>query len=244
MVKLEAQGLVDFDIMHDSWKPFFNDEIMDKLNEIESKIGDDYNPKPGQVLRFSAVNLHKLKVIILGQDPYPQKGVATGRSFEVGGLNSWLDTFRQTSLRNILRSLYKCRTGKLETLSEIREEISAGGFAILPPCKIFDYWEEQGVLMLNTFLTCKTGKPGSHKKLWAPVTDRLIKYISDNNNSAVWFLWGSQARAYAGIIGDRKLYMSNHPMIANPKNPEDFLNNLCFEETSKALGIDWIGNHQ
>lgn len=236
------QGFVDFDRIHDSWRPFFRDDILERLHIIESKIGGDYNPKPHQVLRFASGNLQKVKAVILGQDPYPQRGVSTGRAFEVGGLNSWQEPFKQSSLRNILRSLYKSRTGKTKTINEIRAEIADGTFAILPPSEIFSHWENQGVLMLNTYLTCAVGKSGSHKALWLPVTDALLRYIAEQNPRAVWFLWGNHAKAYAGIIGGRKLYQSNHPMMADPKNPADFLNNPCFAETATGLGIDWIGD--
>ena len=96
------------DYVHSSWKPFLTEEILDKLDEIGRKIGTDYNPDgEGVILRFLTTDLHKAKVIWLGQDVYPMKGVATGRSFEVGGLTDWTRPFRQVSLKNILRLLHK-----------------------------------------------------------------------------------------------------------------------------------------
>ncbi len=85
------------DKLHDSWLPFFTDDIINRINHIESVIGDDFNPAPNQVLRFATTDFSKIKVIVLGQDPYPQKGVPTGRSFEVSNLLSWCDKFKQTS---------------------------------------------------------------------------------------------------------------------------------------------------
>lgn len=228
--------------VHNSWDNFFNESRIDQLNEIESLIGDDFNPDADKVLRFARTDLNNLKVIILGQDPYPQKGVPSGRSFEVQGLNSWTDKFKQSSLRNILRNLYKSYNGELKTVTEIRDLIKKGEFKILPPNKIFDYWENQGVLMLNTYLTCKAGEPGSHRKYWDKFSKDLLKYIVQTNSNITWFLWGSEAKANMNILKTQKLYTSNHPMMSKPENPEDFINCKCFEQTAKDLEIDWLGS--
>ena len=92
---------------HPSWSGLLTEEIVDKLKDIESKIGDNINPEPENVLRFLNNDLSNIKVVILGQDPYPEKGRATGRSFEVGDLHSWNDKFRQVSLKNIIRLIHK-----------------------------------------------------------------------------------------------------------------------------------------
>lgn len=232
------------DKIHSSWEAFFNEDIVNELNKIEELIGDDYNPDADKVLRFANVDLNKVKVIILGQDPYPQKGVPSGRSFEVQGLNSWLDKFKQSSLRNILRNIYKSYTGELLSITEIRGKIKDGEFKILPPNEIYDYWESQGVLMLNTYLTCKAGEPGSHRKYWDRFSKQLLKYIVDNNSNIVWFLWGSEAKSNINILKNQQMYTSNHPMMSNPKNSDDFINCKCFEDTIKTLGIDWIGENK
>lgn len=230
------------EFIHSSWSDFFNQNIVEELNKIEELIGDDYNPDSDKVIRFAHTDLNKIKVIILGQDPYPQKGVPSGRSFEVQNLNSWSEKFKQTSLRNILRNIYKSYTGELKNLTDIRTEIEEGKFKILPPNEIFDYWENQGVLMLNTYLTCKVGEPGSHRKYWDKFSKELLKYIVNTNGNITWFLWGSEAKANINILKDQKMYTSNHPMMSNPSNETDFVNCKCFEESITKLNIDWIGN--
>lgn len=229
------------EFIHSSWSNFFNQNIIEELNKIEGLIGDDYNPTPDKVIRFAHTNLDKVKVIILGQDPYPQKGIPSGRSFEVQNLNSWAEKFKQTSLRNILRNIYKSYTGELKNLIDIRTEIEKGKFKILPPNEIFDYWESQGVLMLNTYLTCKIGEPGSHRKYWDKFSKELLKYIVDTNGNITWFLWGNEAKANIDILKDQKMYTSNHPMMSNPSNQSDFINCKCFEDSITTLNIDWIG---
>ena len=91
---------------HPSWEPFFK-SYKKELEKIDALIdGDDYNPLPENVLRFCHIPVQDIKVVILGQDTYPQKGVATGRSFEVGGLTDWTVWYRQVSLKHIIQNIY------------------------------------------------------------------------------------------------------------------------------------------
>lgn len=237
MVFLSSLFLNNLNI-HSSWNKFiFQSHILDMLKSIEGKIvNSDYNPKSEQVLRFLQVNLQSLKVIILGQDPYPQKGVAVGRAFQVGGLQSWQDKFSQTSLRNILRNIYLTYTNELKTMNEIRKEISSKQFEIKEPNELFDSWELQGVLLLNTTFTCETGKPGSHAKLWSNFTNELLKFINDEMSECIWFLWGNFAKSYESLVGKNK-YICNHPMMAGKNNENDFLKCKCFIETKDI--INW-----
>ena len=92
-----------------SWQPFLSNELVSELNRIEKVITrENYTPVKENVLRFLEIPLSEVKIIILGQDPYPQEGTATGRAFEVNNLNSWTSKFRNSSLKNILRSLCLC----------------------------------------------------------------------------------------------------------------------------------------
>ena len=119
--------LKSLDSVHKEWETFLNSETLSILIEIEKKIinpGIDYTPNPKNVLRFLNVSLSETKIIILGQDPYPQKGVATGRAFEVGTLNSWDQKFNNISLKNIVRSIYYAYTGSYKKYSEILPEMN------------------------------------------------------------------------------------------------------------------------
>ena len=73
----------------DSWKGFLTKEVIDELAKIENYVGNDYTPESSKVLRFMGLDLNKMKVVILGQDPYKPLGVATGRSFESANLYNW-----------------------------------------------------------------------------------------------------------------------------------------------------------
>ena len=208
------------------------------LEQIEESIDGPFTPGPDRALRFFCLDLVKIKIVVLGQDPYPQPGAATGRAFEVGGLTDWSRSFRQSSLKNIVRNIHASYTGRgPATFAEIRGELDAGVFLLPPPDKIFDHWQRQGVLCLNTAFTCAAGSPGSHAALWKPFSDRLIRYIADKNKSAVWFLWGVAARAYEGFLGGAAVYKCNHPMLPG-SGANGFLNCACFKETKDI--VDWI----
>lgn len=229
---------------HPSWSNFLTDEIRSELKNIDEKIGRNINPQYENVLRFMRCNLADVKVVILGQDPYPEKGRATGRAFEVGDLHSWSQKFRQVSLKNIIRLIHKNYSSiddysQIRKFSDIQEEIQMGKFRMLPPDEIFKSWEKQGVLLLNTYFTVEAGITGSHIAIWEPFSIELLKYISEENKNISWFLWGKQAEEKSRHITSGRFYISRHPMMCSEKYDDDFLKNNCFKDTMNQ--IDWTG---
>ncbi len=223
--------------IHRSWKPFLTDERLVELKSIRNKIGNNFTPTAHNVLRFLSTNLNSIKVCILGLDPYPEKGRATGRAFEVGGLKSWQEPFRQASLRNIVRLLYKNYMGITEykdipAFSEIRKEILAGKFPIAPPDELFDKWESRGVLLLNVYLTTEIGvnTANSHRDIWEGFSADLIRFITKENKKISWFLWGSEAQKYSCLIPDGCAYMCRHPSRVSESYDDDFLKSDCFKK--------------
>ncbi|HQK52977.1 MAG TPA: uracil-DNA glycosylase [Sedimentibacter sp.] len=230
---------------HPSWNNFLTDSIILELETIERKIGNNINPAPENVLRFMICNLYDIKVVILGQDPYPETGRATGRAFEVGDLTSWNQKFRQVSLKNIIRLIYKNYNGiseysDIKKFSEIQKEIKEGKFSILPPHKIFKSWEKQGVLLLNTYLSVEAGITGSHISIWQKFSEELLKFISEENRNISWFLWGRMAEEKKQFIKYGKYYISRHPMMCSELYEDDFLRSDCFKDTMDI--INWKGN--
>jgi len=228
--------------LHPSWNIFLTDDIILELETIERKIGNNINPAPENVLRFMICNLYDIKVVILGQDPYPETGRATGRAFEVGDLTSWNQKFRQVSLKNIIRLIYKNYNGiseysDIKKFSEIQKEIKEGKFSILPPHKIFKSWEKQGVLLLNTYLSVEAGITGSHISIWQKFSEELLKFISDENRNISWFLWGRMAEEKKQFIKYGKYYISRHPMMCSELYEDDFLRSDCFKDTMDI--INW-----
>ncbi|MDP4185306.1 MAG: uracil-DNA glycosylase [Bacteroidota bacterium] len=229
--------------VHPSWNRFLTSERMDLLASFEGAPGiENYTPGIERILHFLTLPLNKAQVIILGQDPYPQLGVATGRAFEVGTLYDWNQKFSNISLKNIIRLLYKTYTGETRKYKEVMAEVPLF-FNILPPNLLFKHWEAQGVLLLNTSFTCEPGAPGSHKSFWAPFTQQLLEYINEERPELYWFLWGNHAEEVTRDIKLRNAFRTFHPMMCyNREDRElDFLYGKInpFNEL-KGL-IDWTG---
>ncbi|MEB2584709.1 uracil-DNA glycosylase [Bacillus cereus] len=232
--------------VHPSWDKFITTEnLVNEVKVIERKIGSNFNPiDSDKILRFLSIDINKVKVAWLGQDVYPAKGVATGRAFEVGGLNSWLDSFRQASLQNIVRLIHKNHFGiedykDIKAFRAVRKEIEKGIFTIQPPNKLFDSLEEQGVLFINTSFTCEIGKAKTHKVIWKEFSKGVLKYISERNPDLIWFLWGKEAISTKKYIQKGIFFESRHPRVCSEKYPNDFLKFNGFEETRSI--INWLG---
>ncbi len=233
--------------VHPSWSSFFSNQTINELNAIEENIlkkSSEYTPGQSRVFHFMTNDLNSAKVVIIGQDPYPQKGVATGRAFEVATLKGWDQTFRNVSLKNIVRAVYKAYAGEYLTYNQIKQKLNGdlfgNGFSLLPPDKLFKSWEQQGVLLLNTSFTCEVGQPGSHSKLWNDFTKMLLSYINESNSDLIWFLWGNHAKSITSHLKLNNVFVSNHPMICKPGD-DDFLFGRInmFAETKEM--IEWRG---
>ncbi len=227
--------------IHESYYEFFSYDMIigiEKLiREIEEK--GSYLPEKEKIFKVFRSNLIEAKIVLLGMDPYPQSGVATGLAFEVES-SSWADKGVNTSLKNIAKLIYKTYTGQVPNLELLRNEIESGKFKILPPNKIFKSWVDQGVILLNTALTVREGEPGSHSILWKDFTKRLLLFIQKENSELVFLLWGRKAQYYKKYIENSKIISHNHPAICgNLKNPKDFMNGKSFEETMGI--INWKG---
>lgn len=212
------------------------------LNGLPKTVGNyAYFPEPKNVMRFLSQDLDSIKYVILGMDPYPswyldQNGnvtpVATGKSFEVGNLTSWQQKFSQSSLQNLVKTVYYNNTGEKKNFDEIREEISRGTFSITSPPDWFTNLEESGVMFLNATLTVDPGKPGSHTKLWGPAMDDIISYIDDKAD-VKWLLFGKKAQERIEyVLGNASnLYECCHPRLAR------FVTENIF---SQAKDIEWV----
>lgn len=239
--------------IHPSWDDFLTPEILEELDNIENKIGDNFVPTKENVLRFMKNDLMKVKCVWQGQDPYytmyvdkdtkKELPVANGRSFQPDLLNSWQDSFTQKSLQNIIRLIHKNYNNienykDIKSFNQIRKEISNGDFKILEPHEWFNSLEEQGVLFLNTYFTT-IGKGNVHRKIWINFSKKLLKYISTKNPGIRWFLWGAQAIDLENYLLSGEIYKSNHPTFCSEKYENDFLKNDCFKDTMNE--INWLG---
>ncbi|MGM0508078.1 MAG: uracil-DNA glycosylase [Fusobacteriota bacterium] len=229
--------------IHETYKPFFEKHHEELKYHIKKIKKERFAPKEENIFRALEYNIDNIKVLILGKDPYFQPGAATGICFEVDGLNSWLKPFKQRSLQNMVRVIYNSYRGDILTFNEIRDQIRNENFNIVPPNKLFTSWHNQGVLLLNSFLTVKieNGKntSGSHKKYWGNFTENLLEYISKRNKNIDFFLWGNHAKSFLKCIDSKKIHISYHPAMAFGKKEEDFLFFKGFEKTKNK--INWLG---
>jgi uracil-DNA glycosylase len=129
-------------------------------------------PEPHMWLRaLQQVDVDKVRVVILGQDPYHGVGQANGLAFSVP-----TGVAKPPSLTNILKECYGAKQGKAHS-----GDLSS--------------WTDQGVLLLNTILSVRQGQAGSHQKLgWTPFTDALLRHLNDQEHSIVFLFWGRLAQ--------------------------------------------------
>jgi len=230
---------------HNSWIEFINDRCVKCiLKDIEEKIVTDYTPK-NNVLRFLTTDLSKIKVVILGQDPYPQEGVATGRAFEIGDKKSWCEPIKQTSLINIIKSIYKTYhdedVEKMD-ISQIREEIKVGKFKINRLIKDwFDNLEKQGVLFLNTAFTCEIDRPNSHSDIWKDFTEKLISHIVKKRPDCIWFIWGDDAENVVENYQTIKKIKCCHPRLYSFVNTNKSFAATQNTNQKSEVKINWLG---
>lgn len=184
------------------------------INELRDEVKKDKRvkiyPKPRFLYSaFLACPANKLKVVFLGQDPYPnfefdeETGLrvpqAMGMSFSVAN-----GVAIPSSLQNIYRNLMKFK--------HINKMPDSGNLW---------FWAVQGCLMLNTALTVKHNEKNSHSKMWEWMTDEIIKYISDNFNSIVFVLWGGYAYKKIDLIDQDRHHaiISSHPSGLSAHKP-------------------------
>ena len=183
------------------WKkeldPYFSTKNWKDLNSFIRNEYLNINKKifPNQKDIFKAFNLtsfSKVKVIILGQDPYHNDSQAEGLSFSVpNGL----------MLPPSLKNIYK----EIENDLSIKKDFTDGNL---------EKWAEQGVFLLNSILTVVAHIPGSHKnKGWEDFTDYVIQKISDDKDNIVFILWGNYAKSKKILINtDKHLVLESvHP---------------------------------
>lgn len=176
--------------IEESWKKVLQEEF-DKpyFKEISERVHKEirdgkkiYPPGPLIFNAFNTTPFDKVKVVILGQDPYHQPGQAHGLSFSVRD---------NTPLPPSLKNIYK----------EIYDDLGI----VSPESGDLTRWAEQGVFLLNAILTVRAGAAASHSNFgWQQFTDAVIGKISEKADSVVFMLWGNFARSKKVLIDPEK----------------------------------------
>lgn len=186
--------------IHKDWYPVMNLLYQEPLKTLSEKILPEisFQPSPENIFRVFEKPISDIKVVILGQDPYPSPQVANGLAFAVNE-----ETATPVSLKNILTQL------EGEYIFSNNTVDMSKNIDTINQWKTLQHWEAQGVLLLNTALTVETGKPGSHLKYWEEWTKRVIRLIS-TNNPCIWLFWGRKAQNYIPYINGQIMRASGY----------------------------------
>lgn len=204
-----------------SWQKFLGEEFEKPyMQQLRNFLREEKNhkkliyPKSDKV--FSALNFtpfEKVKVVILGQDPYHGKGQAHGLCFSVPkGINP------PPSLVNIYKELQ----------SDLNLPMPKHGTLVS--------WAEQGVLLLNSVLTVESGKPASHQgKGWEQFTDRVIHILNEKKTALVFLLWGAYAQKKGAFIDKTRHLVLQAPHPSPFSAHQGFLGCKHFSKTNEYL---------
>ena len=216
------------ELVHPSWIPVL-DGHRDTLSSIgeflrsETAAGHRWLPSGDRILRAFAQPLPDVRVLIMGQDPYPTPGHAVGLSFSV-----------DPTVRPVPRSL-----------ANIHRELVDDLGVPTPTNGDLSPWADQGVLLLNRVLTVRAGEPGSHRRRgWEDITTTAIEgLVARTDAPLVAILWGRDAQSLQPMLGDVPVIASAHP---SPMSADrGFFGSRPFSRANAALaelgdsGIDW-----
>lgn len=191
----------------DSLAKFIKAEYLNKNKNIF--------PEPKNIFKaFELTPFSRVKVIILGQDPYHDSGQAHGLSFSVP---------ENIALPPSLKNIYK----EIESDLNIKKDFKKGNL---------ESWANDGVLLLNAILTVVAHSPASHRdRGWEKFTDYVIKTLSDKRQNLVFILWGNYAKSKKVLIDSKKhlIIESVHPSPFSANN--GFFGSKPFSKTNKYL---------
>ena len=214
------KGWVGMIKINNDWQDFFERETKkDYYLKLRDFLKNEYNnytvyPPMEEIFNaFKITPLSKVKVVILGQDPYYNQGQAMGLSFSVkDGIKP------PPSLVNIYR----------EISNDLNQEINISSGNLTR-------WAEQGVFLLNTTLTVRDGEPLSHKGHgWEIFTDNVIRTLNENDSPKVFLLWGNNAKAKKNLITNKNhlILEAGHP---SPLSVRYFYGCKHFSKTNDFL---------
>ncbi|GFZ95029.1 uracil-DNA glycosylase [Nesterenkonia alkaliphila] len=198
--------------------------VAEQLKERRRR-GEQILPEPANILRAFRQPFEEVKVLVLGQDPYPTPGHPIGMSFAVAA-----------DVRPLPKSL-------VNIFKELQEDLG-----IEPsPHGDLTAWAEQGVLMLNRALTVTAGAPASHRGIgWEAVTGQAVRALVERGTPLVSILWGGQARQLQPVLsaGERTAVITSpHPSPLSAYR--GFFGSRPFSRTNEALlslgaePVDW-----
>jgi len=217
-------------VIHESWKEALKSEFshsyMEELKAFlieEKKTHTIYPPGSRIFNAFNSTPFESVKAVILGQDPYHGTGQAHGLSFSVQ---------QGIALPPSLQNIFK----------ELVDDIGCP----YPKSGDLSHWAEEGVLLLNTLLTVRSGEPFSHKERgWERFTDQVIRTLSERREHLVFILWGAPAGKKSALIDESKHLILKAPHPSPLSSYRGFFGSKPFSQTNRYLRengiapIDW-----
>ena len=195
---------MSFDLIHPSWHDLGVDEKT-LTNIFESLPEGKITPSKDDVIKFTVFPPEHYSIIIIGQDPYPNEGVADGLAFSCRTLGGSTKNIQKCLLQNDL-------------------------ITKIPEHGILTSWMLRGVLLLNTSLTTSIGKVNAHRKYWSNFTTNLIKNLSETKTEQTFLLWGKEAESLTKVISNTNTILTHcHP---SPQNNIKFLTCDHFNQVS------------
>jgi uracil-DNA glycosylase len=207
---------VFFEQMHPTWQAALFD-CTDLLLLMEVRLASEfrpYTPAPHRIMRAFENSIDDVKVLIIGQDPYPTENVAIGLSFAV---DTELDEPLPRSLQNILK----------EVASDLGPNVRTKGD--------LSRWSNQGVLLLNRHLTTLVGEAAGHANLgWDRFTDKVVAALAKHHgDKMVAILWGKHAAELEPLLGNATIIKSAHPSPLSASR--GFFGSKPFSKANEAL---------
>ena len=197
--------------IHPSWNSFFENEVNQPyFQKLLLSLEENFQksivfPKKELILKVFESDWKKIKVVIIGQDPYPTSGYANGLCFSVNP------------------EIYPYPKSLLHIFREIKLEYPD----FEPENGDLSRWKDQGVFLLNTILTVENGQPLSHKNIgWEIFTKNVISFINLNCHNIVFLLWGKNAHCIEKqLVADKNLIIkTSHPSpLGYTKSGKDFI---------------------
>ena len=210
------------EVLHDEFQQPYFQSIVTYLRKAKTDGKTIYPPGPLIFNAFNKTPFHRVKAVILGQDPYHNPGEAMGLCFSVPrGVRV------PPSLKRIFRALH--------------DDVGVD----IPDHGDLTAWAEHGVFLLNAMLTVEKNKPGSHRDIgWQNFTDAVIRKLSSRREHLAFLLWGNFAKKKKSLIDTSKhlVLESPHP---SPLAGDGFFGNHHFSRTNEYLNnhgkepVDW-----
>jgi uracil-DNA glycosylase len=207
-----------FSSMHPSWQSRLS-ASKDLLTEIEAQLISEpqITPPPDLVMRAFQEPFESVKVLLIGQDPYPTKDVACGLAFAVPDAGK-----QPQSLKNLMKEL----------ATDLPKVSNSGQL---------DRWSAQGVMLLNSALTTTIGAPGAHAKIWTGFTKAVIGQL--DSSSLVCLSLGEHAKKLSALIVKGEVIQATHPSPLSASR--GFFGSRIYSRVNSALQakglapIDW-----